>query len=47
MKSVRIRSFSGLYFPAFALSMEGYSVSNPYTPSPYSSFHVVLLLHYD
>ena len=27
VKSVRIRSFSGPFFPAFGLNMEGYSVS--------------------
>ena len=29
MKSVRIRSFSGPYFPAFGLNKEKYSVSLP------------------
>ena len=36
MKSIRIRSFSGPYFPAFDLNTEIYSVSNTDT------FHIVI-----
>ena len=31
VKSVRIRSFPGPYFPAFGLNMERYEVSPPYS----------------